>query len=63
MKLTDQVNSLNAQLKQQQIINAAQREELNAVKAKLEEITKDKRWLQQICQQQSSAIASYMGSR
>ena len=38
-------------------------EELKIIKIKIEELTRDKRWLQQLCQEQSSSIAGYMRSR
>lgn len=36
---------------------------LQDAKAKIDELTRDKRWLQQLSSEQSRAIAGYMGSR
>ncbi len=43
--------------------NIQAEKELELAKGKIEELTRDKNWLKQLCQEQSSSIAAYMRSR
>ena len=43
--------------------NIQAEKELELAKAKIEELLRDKQWLKQLCQEQSSSIAGIMRSR